>query len=86
MSQWIRSAITSATGSRRRNFSAVTSARATPSCEAEDQTRSIPCGPPVAIGLAAARPREHLVQITASGRHERPHAAHSGGAMRPAAI
>ena len=36
---------TSATGTRWRNFSAETRARATPSCGAEDQTRSIPCGP-----------------------------------------
>ena len=65
-----------------RNFKAPTSARATPSCGAEDQTRSTPCGPPVINGRAAPRVREHRVQSTASARHPRPHAAQSGGARQ----
>ena len=51
-SRWMRSAISSATGSRRRNLSATTSSRATPSCGAEDQA-AVDAGRP----RAAQRPR-----------------------------
>lgn len=78
-SQRMRSAISSATGSRRRNFSPLTRSRATPSCGAEDQARSTPAGPAPEMEMAAARRRAQRVQTTSRGGHERPQAAHSGG-------
>lgn len=83
-SQWMRSAISSATGSRRRNLRAATKSRATPSCEAEDQVRSSPGGPEPIRGSAAASRRAQRLQIAASGRQLRPQAAQSGG-TRPVA-
>jgi len=78
-SQWIRAPIRSATGRSRRNLRAATRSRATPSCGAEDQTRSRPGGPAPAMGWTAARRRVQRGQMTACSRQERPQAAHSEG-------
>jgi len=75
----IRSAIRSATGSRRRNFSAATSSRATSSWGADDQARSNPAGPFPSSGSAAASRRPHRVHTIASARHDFPQAAQLGG-------
>lgn len=80
-SQWMRSTIRSATGRRRRNLSAATRSRATPSWGAEDQARSSPGAPKPSRGSASASRREQRVQSVASGRQVRPHAAQSGGTM-----
>lgn len=77
--QWMRSAISSATGSRRRNLSAATSSLATPSCGAADQARSRPAAPMPTKGSVAASRRAQRPQRTACGRQLRPQAAQSGG-------
>ena len=83
-SHWIRSAISSATGSRRRNFSAATRLAGDALVRGRgpgpvEPRRALPSN-----GSAVARRRAQRVQTTASGRHERPQAAQSGGTM-PAA-
>jgi hypothetical protein len=78
-SHWMRSAISSATGSRRRNLRAATSSRATSSCGAADQARSSPGAPAPVSGSAAASRRAQRLQITTSDRQLRPQAAQSGG-------
>lgn len=78
-SHWMRSAIRSATGRRRRNLRAVTRSRATPSWGAEDQARSSPGAPEPSSGSAAASRRAQRVQSVASGRQARPQAVQSGG-------
>lgn len=78
-SQWIRSAIRSATGSKRRNLSAATRSRATPSCGAADQARSSPAAPAPDRGSTAASRRAQRLQMTACARQPRPQAAQSGG-------
>ena len=78
-SHWMRSAISSATGGRRRNLSAATSSRAVPSCGAADQARSSPAAPLPSKGSAAASRRAQRLQRIACGRQLRPQAAQSGG-------
>lgn len=78
-SHWMRSATSSATGSRRRNLRAATRSRATPSCGAADQARSSPGAPTPFRGSSAASRRAQRLQSTASGRQLRPQAAQSGG-------
>jgi hypothetical protein len=78
-SHWMRSAISSATGSRRRNLRVATSSRATPSCGAADQALSSPAAPTPTKGSVAARRRAQRLQRTACGRQLRPQAAQSGG-------
>ena len=77
-SHWMRSAISSATGSRRRNFSAVTRSRATPSCGAEDQARSMPGGPPPCSGSAAGE----AARAAGAEHRLRTAGAPAGGAER----
>ncbi len=83
-SHWMRSAMRSAIGSRRRNLRAATSSLATPSCGAADQARSSPAAPTPTKGSAAASRRAQRLQRAASRRQLRPQAAQRGG-MRPAA-
>ncbi len=78
-SHWMRSAIRSATGRRRRNLRATTRSRATASCGAEDQARSKPGGPVPSRGSAAESWRAQRVQRMASCRQARPQAAQTGG-------
>lgn len=78
-SHWMRSAISSATGSRRRNLRAATSSLATSSCGAADQARSSPAAPTPIKGSAAASRRAQRLQRTACCRQLRPQAAQSGG-------
>ena len=85
-SHWMRSAIRSATGSRRRNFRAATSSRATSSCGDADQALSSPAAPTPTKGSVAASRRAQRLQRTASWRHPRPQVAQSGGTRAVARV